>query len=246
VGPPVPPFLYRVDPRAAEVVARIPLDLRLKGRPAKSVDGVAVVSGAVWVALNYGGIRGEIVRIDPRTNKVVARVGARGRAGEIAATADAVWFLSDRTVEASKGVSLHRIDPATNAVVATPVRRGLEDVGGNAVLPRFVIGPHTLWTREFRNRRYVAVRVDTRTNRVTRREVAQRFDPVAVSDGLVWSLRPHRLVGLNEASLSLAASVGLDVSTTSVAFDRADNTLWAASQVTRRGERPKLVRVDLP
>jgi hypothetical protein len=228
------------------VVARIPLDLRLRGRRAKSVDGVAAGSGAVWVALNYGGIRGEIVRIDPRTNEVVARVGARGRAGEIAATAHAVWFLSDRTVEASKGVSLRRIDPATNMLVATPVRRDLEDVGGNAVLPRFVVGTDSLWTREFRNGRYVAVRVDTRTNRVTRREVAPRFDPVAVSAGLVWTVRPHRLVGLDEASLSEAASVGLEVGATSVAFDRSDDALWVASQVARRGEHPKLVRVDLP
>jgi hypothetical protein len=88
------------------------------------VSGVTVGAGAVWVSLGYDPRSGEVVRIDPRTNGVVARIGAQGYAGELAASAGAVWVLGhpDYTDETARGESLHRVDPGTNELVATPLR----------------------------------------------------------------------------------------------------------------------------
>jgi hypothetical protein len=239
------PALYRLDPRTRRVVAKIPLDLRSDQRRARSADRVAVLPDSVWVALNFGATTGAIVRVDPRTNRIVARIPAGGHVGDIVTTRGGVWFLTDQTAEASKGVSLRRLDPAENRIVATLLRRDLEDVGGAAVLPRLVVGQGEIWTRVFRNAGWVAVRVDTRTNQVTTRALSDRFDPIAAVGGRVWVLRPSGLVGLDRSSLSPAASVALGGSPTAVALDRARGVLWFATRVAHRGDRPKVLHVKL-
>ena len=72
--------------------------------------------GAVWTA---DPIRGEIVRVDPATRLVTARIPAGGEA-RVAAGAGAVWALAgDLLYGGDKGpVRVLRIDPATNRVVA--------------------------------------------------------------------------------------------------------------------------------
>ena len=62
--------------------------------------------GSVWAT----GIAG-VIRIDPASHKVLARIPIQGGAGWTAASDDAVW------VTTATGVA--RIDPATNAVATT-------------------------------------------------------------------------------------------------------------------------------
>ena len=129
-------------------------------------------------------IRGEVLRIDPATRRVRARIPVPGEA-RVATGAGAVWALAgDLLYAGDQGpVRLLRIDPATNRVVARIPMRGPAgerfgpldlQVDGDAV---WVVGAAG------------ALRVDPRRN------VPDRFVPIAepargtVTDGdSVWVL----------------------------------------------------------
>jgi virginiamycin B lyase len=69
---------------------------------------VAFAAGSAWASL-FG--TGEVVRIDPTTNTVIARVKVGEKPCGITAAAGAIW------VGNYTGNSVMRIDPATNRVV---------------------------------------------------------------------------------------------------------------------------------
>jgi virginiamycin B lyase len=99
-------ILYRVDPVAAKVTARIAVGGEL-------VDVVAA-SGAVWV-VSYGGR--SVIRVNPRTNRVMRRIAlprAQGGASGITAAGGAVWAGQ------TQGTAIFRIDPRRNRAVAVP------------------------------------------------------------------------------------------------------------------------------
>jgi virginiamycin B lyase len=100
---PVPTVEEPVVPGRPVVAARIRLD-----RPFTDVD---IGFGAAWVAG-----QGELVRIDPQTNRVVATIPTpvSGENASIAFGEGAVWVTSGQT----NGV-VYRIDPAANRVTAT-------------------------------------------------------------------------------------------------------------------------------
>jgi hypothetical protein len=88
---------------------------------------VTVAAGAVWVG---GWGTGMLVRVDPATNRVAARIRV-GRPQEspvaIAATARAVWVVDFGDAQ------VLRVDPATNRLVARiPVRGGAGGIGAGA------------------------------------------------------------------------------------------------------------------
>ena len=68
--------------------------------------------GAVWVADTA---KGQVLRLDPRTRQVRARIPVDGEA-LVTVGASAVWVLNERN-------RLLRIDPATNRVTARTVLR---------------------------------------------------------------------------------------------------------------------------
>jgi hypothetical protein len=96
------------------------------------LEGAVVADGSVWVAGSNGDSeRGQLVRMDPTTGEVIARIDVPvpgwefGGAG-ITAARGSVWIAAgptgtDGTVEA--GAALYRIDPETNSV-ADAVRIG--------------------------------------------------------------------------------------------------------------------------
>jgi hypothetical protein len=102
------------DPRPAPPPAEEPLVIPLGNR----VLGMAVDRNAVWVAVNTAddesGGGGEVLRVDPASGRIVARIPFRSL-DAIAAGKNGVWF-TDRV-----GLSLWRIDPASND--ATEVSR---------------------------------------------------------------------------------------------------------------------------
>ncbi len=130
---------------------------------------VTVAAGAVWVG---GWDTGKLVRVDPATNRVAARVPV-GRPQEspiaIAATAGAVWV-----VDFGDALVL-RVDPATNRVVARiPVRGG---AGGIAA------GMGAVWVTsgEGGDQRHGWVqRIDPTRNRVVA--------TIAVPRGMLWDI----------------------------------------------------------
>jgi hypothetical protein len=92
------PWVARIDPRTNRVVATIPLDRPPGIRSADLfplTSWVAAGEGGVWVAVGWDSWTGEVVRIDPQTNEVVARIDAHGHPGEVAVGAGSVWGLSD-------------------------------------------------------------------------------------------------------------------------------------------------------
>jgi streptogramin lyase len=72
-------------------------------------SSLAVTDGAVWASLGLGGI----VRIDPETNRVAARIEPGGGIVALAAGFGSLWAVD------VFGDRLLRIDPATNEVIGT-------------------------------------------------------------------------------------------------------------------------------
>ena len=83
--------------------------LRIGGIP---VDGV-LAGGALWVADSE---RSEVVRIDPDTRRVVARIRVTGNIEDIAAGEDGLWVRAGGRHGLDSRLS--RIDPRSNRVVA--------------------------------------------------------------------------------------------------------------------------------
>ena len=127
--------LMRLEPSAR---------IRLGG---SSLIGVTTGFGAVWA---LDGVRsGTLLRIDPGTNRVSARidVGTTG-AYNVWAGAGSMWVAGDQAAE------VVRIDPATNAVTAhIPVGDGPADM---------VFGVETAWVINHRD--LGLFRIDARTN----------------------------------------------------------------------------------
>jgi hypothetical protein len=130
---------------------------------------VAVAAGAVWVG---GWDTGKLVRVDPATNRVVARIPV-GRPQEspiaIAATAGAVWVVDFGDAQ------VLRVDPATNRVVTRiPVRGGAGGISAGA-------GAVWVTSGEGGDQRHGWVqRIDPTGNRVVA--------TVAVRSGMLWDI----------------------------------------------------------
>jgi DNA-binding beta-propeller fold protein YncE len=93
------------------------------GGPLAFPQTIVTGAGGVWLADPFDE---QVVRIDPRTRRVMARIPA-GAVTTLAMTGDAVWALSSR--------GLVRIDPAADRVVATasdPDLRGARLVAAGA------------------------------------------------------------------------------------------------------------------
>jgi streptogramin lyase len=130
---------------------------------------VTVAAGAVWVG---GWGTGKLVRVDPATNRVAARIPV-GRPQEspiaIAATARAVWVVDFGDAQ------VLRVDPATNRVVARiPVRGGAGGIGAGA-------GAVWVTSGEGGDQRHGWVqRIDPTRNRVVA--------TIGIPSGMLWDI----------------------------------------------------------
>ena len=123
-----------VGRREPSVVARVTV-----GDSPRGFDGgIASGFGAVWIA---GSDRKEIVRVDPVTRRVLARVPLGHPAGVsgVATSADAVWAMVVSNCDNYQS-ALVRIDPARNRVTARIPLRGT----ANALTTTFNAGPALL------------------------------------------------------------------------------------------------------
>lgn len=97
-----------IDARAGTVAARVP-------RPdVPQINEILTTDGAIWVTDHDAGA---VLRVDPESGKVVARIEIGGRAVSLIETDEGVWAGSGDTYPASVAL----IDPGTNTV-----RRRLE------------------------------------------------------------------------------------------------------------------------
>ncbi len=102
--------VLRVDPERNAVVDRIQLPLRESPQPFSGLSGIVAGEGGVWVSLAS---HDEVIRIDPATDAIVARIPVGEAPAGIALTTGSVWVAN------RFGHSVSRIDASTNRVVAT-------------------------------------------------------------------------------------------------------------------------------
>lgn len=141
---------------------------------------LGIGKGSVWVSDDGAG---ELVRVDPSGNQVVARIAVRESPGGVAVGEGSVWVASSRRVRADTwgAGTIWRIDPASNDVVAgVDVPSTLADVA---------VGEGAVWASNGNHGRFGGVwRIDPRTNRLAGRPIRVGGGPsdVEVAYGSVW------------------------------------------------------------
>jgi streptogramin lyase len=242
-------LLKRLDPRTGEEVAEVPLKHFFA-----EITEVTFGAGSVWVSSEdylpgpvYGKKPSDVVlRIDPRTNRVVDRISVYSSSG-LAFGHGSVWVTSP-----SYGI-VSRIDPETDEVVANiEVGRGAVDIatdeGSGAVwvaglyLSKTMSGLDSPKYSEDRK----LTRIDPETNRVVAEIPIEAHSPdggassVAVGEGAVWTQSSDgKLYKVDPTANEVVAKVSLgDSSSHLVVYGGA---VWATVQAT---SRTQLVRVD--
>ena len=88
--------------------------------------GLTAGAGSLWLAGaaaapgEIGGVHAFLLRIDPETNAVVARVDlGTGSGADVAVNESGVWTLSFSVTNRSTQMLVTRVDPSSNAIVAT-------------------------------------------------------------------------------------------------------------------------------
>jgi hypothetical protein len=173
--------------------------------PADSVGATFGAFGSVWLGDTT---RDELLRVDPDTRRVVARLPV---AGEVALGVGAgdLWALQAGPGRGGFGLGgpLLRIDPSTNRVTA---RIALGTVAGQPFAGYEVLdGRDEVWVAGPSG----ALRIDARTNRVTRRIAAPDqliSTHFALLDGDLWAITEDgRLLSFHTRTGSPVSNVRL-------------------------------------
>jgi hypothetical protein len=174
--------LYRLNLRTARVTRRIPLD-------AAAAYNIWIGGGAVWVADDQGA---RVLRISPRTNKIVARISVGDGPADMVFVGKQAWVLTHRDN------TLYRIDTATNVATRLAI------VGGSdAAAERLAIAGGSLWIT---GRGVPLLEVDPQTGE-SRRSVdidGTGIDVVTMADAL-WV--PVRTVAVDRTGFPTMTAV---------------------------------------
>jgi DNA-binding SARP family transcriptional activator/streptogramin lyase len=169
--------IYRLDPATGRVVERV---------GGVRASDIAIGYGGVWVAEAR---RGDVVRVDGPSARLVGRIRVPGDPTEIAAGDGGIWV----TVPHPQGAAWHaqsvvsRIHPKTNRRVAS--------IAVPATSRRVATGAGYVWVTSGTYQGEPGVpatggvlsKIDPRTNRVVAKiKLGFRPDGVVVADGLVW------------------------------------------------------------
>lgn len=181
--------VYRIDPKAARVLATIPVGLGPSGE-------LNVVSGAgsVWAPSET---TGKIARIDPATDKVVASIDVAPGTSYLTFGFDALWAVS------GKGQTLQRIDPGSNTVTHT-VTLGKQ--------PGFLTaGEGAVWVQEQGDG--TVARIDPATATVSGRVKVGKtliYGDIDTGGGVVWlrTTEDQTFVAIDPKSLEILSRAG--------------------------------------
>ena len=201
--------------------------------------GMAADSTAVWV---YNGETGNLFRIDPKTNQIVATISVglgcppHAPCGQVAIGQGAVWVMAGA---ASK---LVRVDPQTNQIVATipfPVAQ-------NPSLNVYVT-PGAVWVTDYYDN--TIFRLDPQTNKI-----ASVLTPiagptgVAFAAGSLWECEAHNtahgLTRLDLATMQVQAQIDVSVNGQyiyCVGLIALDQSVWV---VATDSQNSLLERID--
>ena len=195
-----------IDPKSNRVTDDVPVG----ARPV----AVAVGYGAVWVA---NADDGTVSRIDPRTRKVTNTIGIGGDVSDIATGFGSVW------VAGGNDGTLVRIDPPN--VVERTLRFGRE----SSLVPRPVFAVATGAGAVWITRGNTVLRIDPRTNTVTKRIPVEPPLGIAVGSGSVWvTTRIDHLLRLDSRSGERTAQFAL--ATPAIAPMVGGNSVWVVEQ----------------
>ncbi len=161
------PLIYRIDPATDRVTARV----HVPGLP----SGIAVGGGAVWVTVIPRSGPGDLVQINPRTDRVLgAPVKVGPGPGQVVYADGALWVAD------TSPFSVLRVEPSTGhvttAVGTSPGPAG--DFGIGSIGLSF----GSLWVASNDS----LTRIDPHTLRVIATVPIPRADLIAFADGVVW------------------------------------------------------------
>jgi streptogramin lyase len=170
---------------------------------------VAAGAGAVWVSVvgrtrpGPGGTEdpigpGRLVRVDPRTGAVLARIRVPANPGAVAADGNSVWVLAGRNPGVSVRAStlLVRVDARTDRVVATRRLPGLVLALAAARGSVWLLSPgRAVGCCGISNAGGSLERLDVKSGRVVSRwRVGAQAAALALADGAVWVASPGAAV----------------------------------------------------
>ncbi len=179
---------------------------------AKPCGGMVSAFNSLWVA-DCG--KGALLRLDSKTFKPTATIpaGALDRKGNLAASSDSVWLLSDGKT------TLSRIDPEQNAVVSE--FRVYPDCGN------LTFGETSLWlTCPSENK---ILRINPATSLVDKTiEVGDKPEALAIGETSVWVLcgKEGKIDRIDPKTNKVTKSIELGVANVEGGIAIGDNMIW--------------------
>jgi hypothetical protein len=202
----------------AKLVSTTPLD----GAGDEIVEGF----GSVWVRVTTSTAGGEVERIDPATQAVLARVPVGGYTGlgmtpGLAAGDGAVWAPNP------DANTLSRIDPATNRVVAT---LALPNENAKAVTTT----PGAVWVgmQGMERTAGAIARVDPATDKVVATiplAGANGAEDLATTSSAVWVQSEAQIVRIDPQMNAIVATLGVPARYACGGIAADDSAVWVAT-----------------
>jgi YVTN family beta-propeller protein len=198
----------------------------VKGARLREIDvggrpfSLAEAAGSVWIA-NF--LSGTVERLDPATNRVVARIQVGGEPYGLAVGGGSVWVGNNGSD------SVTRIDTATNQVVATV------PVGDRPIGIAYDDSDSSVWVANFGDS--FVTHIDAGTNTIrSRAAVPGEHEDVALGFGSVWIPSEEGwIIRLDPATLAVTATipVAADPDFALLALDAIWTTAYQGSAVSR-------------
>jgi hypothetical protein len=243
--------IARIDPVTRSVVRTIPLDCD----PLCTPNQVAVTDEAVWVTASTGyPEQGLVIRIDPATNQVVARIDVPGDPRDLVAGRDGVWVVSltHWTACCVGGGTLYRIDAATNSLTAALLDGEIPPASGVSTPSVLTEGHGFIWTStapgdpiDLADDRIDIVRVDPLSEQVTGRvRLGTLFFPFAADACCIWFRggvddAAPTIARLDPVTMRVLDELPLRETILDGAFDPLTRTIWLSTY------RDRVLRIDL-
>jgi Tol biopolymer transport system component len=237
-------WITRLDATTGERIARVSTGQVL---PTWEIGGggLAAGSGSMWLAGagnapgEPGGTHAFLLRIDPGTNEIVARIDlGTGSGADIAIDDSGVWALSILvTDDHSAEMRVTRIDPSSNAVVATiPLDASYAHyifaVQGSIVAQTNEVHRHTVAGT-------VLKIIDPATNTIKTSEPLGTYAWPAADETRLWTLDGRTIMSIDPATGNVLGT--WSISNTGYAAAAAEGGVWFLDP----SPRGRLNRFDL-
>lgn len=243
--------LVRIDPDTRSVVHTIPFGCEPECTPSQ----VTVRDRAVWVTASTGyPERGQVIRIDPSSDRVVARIEVPGDPRDLVADENGVWVVSltHWTACCVGGGTLLRIDPETNTLTARVLDGRIPPASGVSAPPVLSVAHGFVWTSaapgdptDLADQRIDIVRVDPASNQTTGRTgLGTLFFPIGSDERGIWFRGGYEdasptIALLDPLSMQVTSELRLDTTVLDGALDRSTGTIWLSTY------KDSVVRIDL-